>query len=730
MYEEEVLRKLYDGISQRLRSSNDSRVFYTQSVINLTSNNGLDILENIDNKMLVSGNKNKIDSQNNNDNFPENRKKINDDKYINDVIADHDDGRTYDEDDSVENLYEQYEDNSTEKQSDSNENKNRLINNVGSSSSSFSSSSAFSKTKSNNTIVKTAPHKFVRTDPTLTKINAFYKPSQEKFLRSTDEIGNEKHEINASDDNEVVNGRGSDGMDINNESNEKDINNKKDKNNGNDDKDDNQENYCGICLPTKLSNKINNKKNNNEAHKSVINIDLNGIKSKKNDISADTNVDVDGQDGNEFNIDNDKDQEQDQYQDEDEDEDNDFKSNKIPIDSIDCSCCGIKGYRNQINKKRLLQEQNNNDEENITKKSNRTNNYRNTNIDNISNNYSNTNNSEFRRKLVKFTETKCQYASIQALILELKNCRHEGLEKILRNHTFVGIVDGTYCSVQYGTKLLLLDYNILLYHLFYQLTLRKFGEMSRIILAKPVPIKEFVLSALDTPESGWKDVEKDVEQELELELASKSDSTNERLPPPLNENNKDNGQEKNQIKLGKNSKDFFADRIVATLIKHSEMLQEYFKIGINKEGYLCTLPDLLGGYIPGPLGLPMFLLRLVTETNWEDEMICFRLIAKEIGYYYSSLPIYYDVNDNDFDSDIDDESKVNDLKSSDNIDKNKKIKISELKTSNMKFEEIFSSLLFPAIRIHLIAPKQCATDGSTVVQLAALEQLFKIFERC
>ena len=715
MYEEEVLRKLYDGISQRLRSSNDSRVFYTQSVINLTSNNGLNILGNIDDKILVSGNKNKIDSQNNNDNIPENRKKINDDKYINDVIAD---GRTYDEDDMVDNLYEQYEDNSTEKESDSNENKNRLINNVDSSSSSSSSSSAFSKSKSNNTIVKTAPHKFVRTDPTLTKINAFYKPSQDKFLRSTDEIGNEMYDINASDDNAVVKGRGNDGKDVNNESNEKD------KSNENDDKDDKQENYCGICLPTKLSNRIHNKKNNNEAHKSVTNIDLTGIKSKKNNIDADANVDVDGQDGNEYKIDNNKDQNQ------DEDEDDDFKSNKIPIESIDCSCCGVTGYKNQINKKRLSQQQNNNDEENITKKSNRTNNYRNTNIDNISNNYSNTNNSEFRRKLVKITDTKCQYASIQALILELKNFRHEGLEKILRNHTFVGIVDGTYCSVQYGTKLLLLDYNILLYHLFYQLTLRKFGEMPRIILAKPVPIKEYVLSALDTPESGWKDVEKDVEQELELELASKSDSDNKKSPPTLNENNKNNKQEETEIKLGKNSKVIFADRIVAILIKNSEMLQEYFKIGINKEGYLCTLPDLLSGYIPGPLGLPMFLLRLVTETNWEDEMICFRSIAKEIGYFYSSLPTYYDVNDNDIDSDIDDEINPNDLKSSDDINKNKKIKTSELKTSNMKFEEIFSSLLFPAIRIHLIAPKQCATDGSTVVQLAALEQLFKIFERC
>ena len=150
------------------------------------------------------------------------------------------------------------------------------------------------------------------------------------------------------------------------------------------------------------------------------------------------------------------------------------------------------------------------------------------------------------------------------------------------------------------------------------------------------------------------------------------------------------------------SREVFADRIVATLIKNSEMLQEYFKIGINKEGYLCTLPDLLSDYIPDPLGLPMFLLRLVTETNWEEEMACFRSIAREIGYYYSSLPIYYDINDSEINIDIDinndnkNENNLNDTENTKIIKKNRKNIISDPKISNKEFEELFSSLLFPA----------------------------------
>jgi len=37
--------------------------------------------------------------------------------------------------------------------------------------------------------------------------------------------------------------------------------------------------------------------------------------------------------------------------------------------------------------------------------------------------------------------------------------------------------------------------------------------------------------------------------------------------------------------------------------------------------------------------------------------------------------------------------------------------------------------LLPALRAHLILPHECTVDG-TITQIAALEQLYKIFERC
>ena len=154
------------------------------------------------------------------------------------------------------------------------------------------------------------------------------------------------------------------------------------------------------------------------------------------------------------------------------------------------------------------------------------------------------------------------------------------------------------------------------------------------------------------------------------------------------------------------------------------MLEEYFKIGVNEHGLLCTLPDLLPGYTPDPSGLPLFLLRLVSETDWEDETNCFKSICTELGYFYSRLPFQYGNQNQKQKQIIEKPNQLNTVST--------EIKtITDLKSHDESlFEELFISILFPGIKTHLIPPTQCASDGSTIVQLAALEQLYKIFERC
>ena len=61
------------------------------------------------------------------------------------------------------------------------------------------------------------------------------------------------------------------------------------------------------------------------------------------------------------------------------------------------------------------------------------------------------------------------------------------------------------------------------------------------------------------------------------------------------------------------------------------MLDDYFSLEIDKDGNLHTIPQLLEGYIPFFGGLPIFLLRLATEVNWDEEEACFQNLAEELS---------------------------------------------------------------------------------------------------
>lgn len=47
-----------------------------------------------------------------------------------------------------------------------------------------------------------------------------------------------------------------------------------------------------------------------------------------------------------------------------------------------------------------------------------------------------------------FVETTCKYDSVKALLKEIFDCRHSGYESMLRRHTYIGVIDATYCLVQ------------------------------------------------------------------------------------------------------------------------------------------------------------------------------------------------------------------------------------------------------------------------------------------
>nr|XP_022308230.1 DNA mismatch repair protein Mlh1-like [Crassostrea virginica] len=119
--------------------------------------------------------------------------------------------------------------------------------------------------------------------------------------------------------------------------------------------------------------------------------------------------------------------------------------------------------------------------------------------------------------------------------------------------------------------------------------LRHQGEVSTA--PEPAPIHDLAMLALDLEESGWSEAG--------------------------------------------GPKDDLAKYIVDFLKSKAETLSDYFSMEIDQEGNLCTLPLLLEHYTPNMEGLPMFVLRLATEVNWDEEKNCFHTFCKETSEFYS-----------------------------------------------------------------------------------------------
>ncbi|XP_073406005.1 DNA mismatch repair protein Mlh1 isoform X2 [Dendrobates tinctorius] len=258
-----------------------------------------------------------------------------------------------------------------------------------------------------------------------------------------------------------------------------------------------------------------------------------------------------------------------------------------------------------------------------------------------------------RRRVINLT-------SILSLQKDIEDRAHKSLQNMMRNHSFVGCVNPQWALTQYQTKLYLLNTTKLSQELFYQILINDFGNFGIMRLSESAPIYELAMLALDSPESGW---------------------TEEDGP-----------------------KEGLTEYIVQFLQKKSEMLKDYFSLEIDEGGNLTGLPLLLDNYIPPLEGLPMFILRLATEVNWDDEKECFESFSKECSMFYSMRKKYIlEESDTSEDKDLDVEAP--------------------------SWRWTTEHVLYKAFKMHLLPRKDFAEDGS-VLQLANLPDLYKVFERC
>ncbi|XP_070771666.1 DNA mismatch repair protein Mlh1 isoform X2 [Enoplosus armatus] len=247
--------------------------------------------------------------------------------------------------------------------------------------------------------------------------------------------------------------------------------------------------------------------------------------------------------------------------------------------------------------------------------------------------------------------------SIKELRAEITENTHTGLQEMLQNHSFVGCVNPQWTLIQHHTKLYLLNTTKLSQELFYQILIYDFGNFGVLRLSTPAPLYELAMLALDSEESGW---------------------TEEDGP-----------------------KEGLAQYIVDFLKKKADMLEDYFSVEIDQEGNLTGLPLLLDKYTPVMEGLPMFILRLATEVNWDSEKECFRDFSKECSVFCSIRKQYI------LEAEPGEEQDA------------------EVNSWRWKVEHV----IFKAFRSLFSPPKNLSEDG-TVLQIANLPDLYKVFERC
>ncbi|CAL7938526.1 unnamed protein product [Xylocopa violacea] len=137
-------------------------------------------------------------------------------------------------------------------------------------------------------------------------------------------------------------------------------------------------------------------------------------------------------------------------------------------------------------------------------------------------------------------------------------------------------------------------------------------------------------------------------------------------------------------------KEELATNVKELLLEKADMLKEYFSLVIDKTGNLKSLPALLEKYFPCEAGLPLYVLRLATEVQWSTEQPCFRTICRETAKYYSQMSPVHGAYD---------------------------------------WKYITEHVLYSAIKESLLPPKYFAHD-STILQIANLPDLYKVFERC
>ncbi|KAH6558320.1 hypothetical protein KP509_1Z069400 [Ceratopteris richardii] len=289
--------------------------------------------------------------------------------------------------------------------------------------------------------------------------------------------------------------------------------------------------------------------------------------------------------------------------------------------------------------------------------------------------------------------------SVQELLATIDQETHSGLWDIMKNCLYIGMADHLMALSQYKTCVYLFDIVKLSKELMYQQTLRRFGRFNAMSLTNPAPIQDLVLLALDEEERLGRWTEAD------------------------------------------GSKDEIAKLNTQILLSKADMLREYFAFDLDSAGNVCSIPVILDQYAPEMDRLPRFLLSLGNCVDWDTEKECFETFAAALADFYAMHPPmlpnpaddgldFFKASNGDHSSHTERTSEAENAEGQEDesMDIDEEL-VAEAEKVWAQRAWTIEHVLFPALRLFLKPPKHMATDG-TAIQVASLENLYKIFERC
>lgn len=263
----------------------------------------------------------------------------------------------------------------------------------------------------------------------------------------------------------------------------------------------------------------------------------------------------------------------------------------------------------------------------------------------------------------------CPLTSVVTQINSFETKSHKGLEGVLSNCIFVGFADPSFVVLQERTGLYICNALTLIQELFFQQVYMRFQNFERIVLKPPLGLRDMLKEAEKTP------------------YLSKLES-----PVDL-------------------------DWCYTTIMRMREMLNEYFSIDIDDDGSINALPQIVDGFVPDMIYLPLFVYGLATKVEWQYENECFETIARQLSEFYVPKPPMASSS-----------SSRSESQNKEGSDSGAQDKSTWQKTMQT-YEWTIQHMLFPNVKTLLYPPTSYASDG-TFVQIAALENLYKVFERC